>query len=206
MSCEQKSGEAFCGAETPTEDEFEAFVSKHMPLVRALAKRFSGRGAETEELIQAGSVGLVLAAKSFDSTRGVPFAGYAFRFVEGEMRRFLRENTLIRLPRSALERFSTDKNADGAELPTAFMRLDEEREDFRESDFSARTESFEESAAANMFAMQLIRALPPTEQKIVYLRYIRDFGQAETASKLGLSQGTVSKYEKRALLRMREMV
>lgn len=48
--------------------------------------------------------------------------------------------------------------------------------------------------------------LPPIEQKIIYLRYLCDFGQAETALKLDLSQSTISKYEKRALLRMRRIV
>ena len=57
-----------------------------------------------------------------------------------------------------------------------------------------------------MLALKLMGELPPIERKIIYLRYLCDFGQAETALKLDLSQSTISKYEKRALLRMRRIV
>ena len=57
-----------------------------------------------------------------------------------------------------------------------------------------------------MLAQKLMGKLPPIEQKIIYLRYLCAFGQAETALKLDLSQSTISKYEKRALLRMRRIV
>ena len=114
MNFEQKNGGEHCTADNSPqyvfhcdadENEFAGFILKNLPLVRAVAKRFSGRGAEPEELVQAGSVGLIIAAKSFDKTRGVSFASYAFRFIEGEIRRCIRENTLIRLPRSAVEEF-----------------------------------------------------------------------------------------------------
>ena len=111
MNFEQKNGGEHCTADNSPQDvfhcdadenEFAGFILKKLPLVSAVARRFSGRGAEPEELVQAGSIGLIIAAKSFDKTRGVSFASYAFRFIEGEIRRFIRENTLIRLPRSAV--------------------------------------------------------------------------------------------------------
>ena len=102
MNFEQKNGGEHCTADNSPqyvfhcdadENEFAGFILKNLPLVRAVARRFSGRGAEPEELVQAGSVGLIIAAKSFDNTRGVSFASYAFRFIEGEIRRFIRDNT-----------------------------------------------------------------------------------------------------------------
>lgn len=100
MNFEQKNGGEHCTADNSPqyvfhcdadENEFAGFILKNLPLVSAVARRFSGRGAEPEELVQAGSIGLIIAAKSFDKTRGVSFASYAFRFIEGEIRRFIRE-------------------------------------------------------------------------------------------------------------------
>lgn len=227
MNFEQKNGGEHCTADNSPqyvfhcdadENEFAGFILKNLPLVRAVARRFSGRGAEPEELVQAGSIGLIIAAKSFDKTRGVSFASYAFRFIEGEIRRFIRENTLIRLPRSAVERLRndgserasnmgcTDFYADGIGLPSVCVSLDEEKTKLYEFNNTLQTENFEERSNANMLALKLMGKLPPIEQKIIYLRYICDFGQAETALKLDLSQSTISKYEKRALLRMRRIV
>lgn len=77
MNFEQKNGGEHCTADNSPQDvfhcdadenEFAGFILKNLPLVSAIAKRFSGRGAEPEELVQAGSVGLIIAAKSFDKT------------------------------------------------------------------------------------------------------------------------------------------
>ena len=229
MSFDRKNDGEHCTADNSPQDafrcstdedknEFADFIFKNLPLVRAVARRFLGRGAEPEELVQAGSVGLIIAAKSFDNTRGVSFASYAFRFIEGEIRRFIRENTLIRLPRSAVGKLHFDSGervsntdclgsrADSIELPSVCVSLDEEKADFYKFSNTLQTENFEEESNANMIVLKLMGKLPSIEQKIIYLRYVRDFGQKETASKLDLSQSTISKYEKRALLRMRRIV
>lgn len=79
-------------------------------LVAAVAKRFLNRGVEYDELFQAGYVGLLLARRGFDVNRGVPFPAYAFPFIEGEIRSFLRNNRNIRLPRSALNMILQSEN------------------------------------------------------------------------------------------------
>ena len=69
MNFEQKNGGEHCTADNSPQDvfhcdadenEFAGFILKNLPLVRAVARRFSGRGAEPEELVQAGSIGLML--------------------------------------------------------------------------------------------------------------------------------------------------
>lgn len=83
--------------------------SMYSALVGAVAKRFLDRGVEYDELFQAGYVGLLLARKGFDISRGVPFAAYAFPFIEGEIRNFIRNNRNIRLPRSIMNQIYTSK-------------------------------------------------------------------------------------------------
>lgn len=73
MNFEQKNGGEHCTADNSPqyvfhcdadENEFAGFILKNLPLVSAVARRFSGRGAEPEELVQAGSIGLIIAAKA----------------------------------------------------------------------------------------------------------------------------------------------
>lgn len=68
-------------------------------LVRALAFRFRGRGAEYEDLVQIGSIGMLKAIRSFDVERGTAFSTYAVPLIVGEIRRFLRDDGLIKVGR-----------------------------------------------------------------------------------------------------------
>ncbi len=70
----------------------------NLRLVRAMARRFSGRGAEYEELYQCGCLAMVNAAASFDAKRGAAFSSYAYKFIEGGMRECLRKARRTALP------------------------------------------------------------------------------------------------------------
>lgn len=96
--------------------------------------------------------------------------------------------------------------ADSIELPSVCVSLDEEKIKLIDFNNTLQTENFEERIKCKYACHELMGKLLPIEQKIIYLRYLCDFGQAETALKLDLSQSTISKYEKRALLRMRRIV
>ena len=62
-----------------------------MPLVRALASRYAGRGEPLEDLVQVGALGLVKAVDRFDVDRGVEFSSYAVPTIVGEIRRHFRD-------------------------------------------------------------------------------------------------------------------
>lgn len=68
-------------------------------LVNGLAYRFRGRGADFEDLVQIGSIGLLKAIRSFDLSRGFAFSTYAVPLIVGEIRRFLRDDGLIKVSR-----------------------------------------------------------------------------------------------------------
>ncbi|MBA2423809.1 MAG: sigma-70 family RNA polymerase sigma factor, partial [Actinobacteria bacterium] len=73
-----------------------------MPLVRALANRYAGRGEPLEDLVQVGSLGLIKAVDRFDPERGVTLGAYATPTIAGEIQRHLRDRLgLIRVPRDA---------------------------------------------------------------------------------------------------------
>jgi RNA polymerase sigma factor (sigma-70 family) len=71
--------------------ERDRLVEAHMPLVHSVARRFAGHGAEFEDLVQVGAVGLLAASERFDPRRGVSFGSFAAPTVEGAIRHHMRK-------------------------------------------------------------------------------------------------------------------
>jgi len=78
-------------------------VEENVGLVWSIVKRFHGRGAEMEDLFQVGSIGLLKAIDKFDLTYGVKFSTYAVPMISGEIKRFLRDDGMIKVSRSLKE-------------------------------------------------------------------------------------------------------
>jgi RNA polymerase sigma-B factor len=75
-----------------------------MPLVRALAARYAGRGEPLEDLVQVGALGLIKAVDRFDVDRGVEFSSYAVPTIVGEIRRHFRDKAwAMHVPRRLKE-------------------------------------------------------------------------------------------------------
>ncbi len=68
-------------------------------LVTSIVRRFSGRGCEIEDLAQIGNIGMLKAIRSFDASRGVAFSTYATPLIIGEIRRYLRDDGIIKIGR-----------------------------------------------------------------------------------------------------------
>ncbi len=74
-------------------------VELNLGLVASVAMRFRGRGADQEDLVQIGSIGLLKAVRSFDPARGFAFSTYAVPLIIGEIRRFLRDDGALKVGR-----------------------------------------------------------------------------------------------------------
>lgn len=81
----------------------EQLVEENMGLVFMIGKRFLGRGHEMEDLCQIGSIGLMKAIDKFDSSFDVKFSTYAVPMITGELKRFLRDDGMIKVSRSLKE-------------------------------------------------------------------------------------------------------
>lgn len=81
----------------------DALTEQNMGLIWSVVHRFEGRKAEKEDLFQIGSIGLLKAIDKFDESYGVCFSTYAVPMIAGEIRRYLRDNTMIRVSRSLKE-------------------------------------------------------------------------------------------------------
>ena len=89
----------FCRAQAGDNDAQDALVRLHLPLVHSLVRRLLGRGADADDLIQQGVLGLLQAIRGFDPARGFQFSTYAVPHILGEIRRFLRKATPLHLDR-----------------------------------------------------------------------------------------------------------
>ena len=83
----------------------QQLVIINQPLVKSIARRFGDRGYELEDLIETGNIGLIKAIDGFDEGLGNAFSTYAFSFISGEIKRFLRDDGIIKVSRQ------TKKNA-----------------------------------------------------------------------------------------------
>lgn len=82
------------------ENAFNTFIHGNLRLVLSVIQKFSNRGECADDLFQIGCVGLIKAVKNFDITVGVKFSTYAVPMIVGEVRRYLRDNSPIRVSRS----------------------------------------------------------------------------------------------------------
>lgn len=78
-------------------------VEENMGLVWCVVRRFYGRGVEAEDLFQIGSIGLLKAIDKFDLSFDVKFSTYAVPMISGEIKRFLRDDGMIKVSRSLKE-------------------------------------------------------------------------------------------------------
>lgn len=86
------------------DSEAENFlVENNIGLVRSVVRRFLNRGCEYDDLIQIGSIGLLKAIKKFDSSYNVRFSTYAIPMIIGEIKRFLRDDGIIKVSRNLKE-------------------------------------------------------------------------------------------------------
>ena len=81
----------------------DRLVMENIGLVWSIVKRFSGRGCETEDLFQIGSIGLLKAIDNFDLSMDVKLSTYAVPMITGEIRRFLRDDGMIKVSRPLKE-------------------------------------------------------------------------------------------------------
>lgn len=81
----------------------DQLVTDNFGLVWSIVRRFTGRGYEPEDLFQIGSIGLMKAIDKFDLSYEVKFSTYAVPMITGEIKRFLRDDGMIKVSRSIKE-------------------------------------------------------------------------------------------------------
>lgn len=96
----EETMELIAKAQSGDEKAQEILVSHNLGLVRSVVNRFSNRGYEKEDLFQLGCIGLIKAIQKFDVKYDVRFSTYAVPMIIGEIKRFLRDDGIIKVSRS----------------------------------------------------------------------------------------------------------
>jgi RNA polymerase sigma-B factor len=100
----------------------ERLITQYLPLVRRLARQYTGRGEPLEDLVQVGSIGLINSIDRFEVDRGVDLTAYAIPSIVGEIKRHLRDRAWpIRVPRR-LQELSVSIRAYASELAAELER------------------------------------------------------------------------------------
>ena len=208
----------------------EQMTIRHDALVKFVVRRFTGRGAEADDLYQLGRLGLVKAIRNFDTRYDVRFSTYAVPLIMGEIRRFLRDDGQIHVSRSIrqnAQRIQALCQECGEETPPVSeiaARLGLTEEDvLLAMEASQRPRSLNEPLGEDGLVLadvlgqdetertlerielrRLIERLQPREREVIVRRYFRDETQAVIARDLGMTQVQVSRLESRILRQMRE--
>lgn len=207
----------------------EGLLQMYKPLMSGMARRIAGYRAHDWEndLIQAGSIGILRAAERFDPAQGVCFATYAVPWMLGEMKRTMRaefDHAGDYEPRRKLLAAKDLLSSQLGRMPTLGELSENTGIDLYETalllELTSLTIGFDEystqgkeipakNGGIDLDALNLHSALEKlgeAEQRLIRLRYFEDRTQCETANALGMSQSAVSKAEKKALLHLRALL
>lgn len=213
-----------------TRDEM---IESNMGLVHACARKFIGRGAEYEDLVQAGCVGLIKAVDNFDEGRGFLFSTYAVPVILGEIKRIFRDEGTVKVSRVIKERgrkiafykeeysrlygkeptvseisaqlgISEEETAQAINASMPVLSLAGcESDDFK-GDFDIPVQSYDNDVSEKVALNEIIDTLEIKDRMLIEYRYFKGLNQTKTAQLLGMTQVQVSRKEKKILSLMRQ--
>lgn len=228
--------ELFTLARNGDEEARQELINGNLKLVLSVIKSFANRGEDINDLFQIGCIGLIKAVDNFDCSLELCFSTYAVPMIAGELRRFLRDNSAIRISRSLRDlsyKIMQLKNING-ELPPIddiAKQLGTDRESvilalesmqdtvsLSEPIYNDGTDSiyledhlsdeknYEEEATNRIALERALERLNQRERRILRMRFYRSKTQMEIADELGISQAQVSRLEKGALEKIRKQM
>ncbi len=203
-------------------------ISSHMGLIRKIANKFYN--VSKEELVQVGVIGLLKAYQNYKDTKSAKFSTYAYPYIFGEMYQLVNANKDIKLSRDTLKLYKLVEKT-RYELAQRFGRIPSDLEvaQFLELDYhlvreavwasSAMISLDDEASEMNLHEIiadqntmdvdlkididDSFKVLEDQEKEIIKARYFDDLTQSEIAKKLHITQVMVSRYEKKAMEKMK---
>lgn len=226
--------DAIIAAQKGDETALCRIIESNLGLVRRLAVRFLDRGIEYDDLVQIGTIGMIKAVRKFDVSYNTAFSTYAVPMIIGEIKRFLRDDGIIKIGRIAKKNASdiaryreSFKVANGREptIDEIITALNISAEDAvfaleasqpicsihrcDEDDSPGIEDIVGEEDNIEQLCEQLslkesLDKLDKNERMLIKLRYFKNLTQQQTAKILGCSQVKVSREEKRIFQKLRK--
>lgn len=213
----------------------EQVLQENAGLIWSIVRRYYGRGVDPDDLYQLACLGFLKAVRGFDPQFGTQFSTYAVPKIAGEIRRFLRDDGAVKVSRGVKERAAAIRLARGRlqgkfnreptlselaeetgleaeEIAAAEMAMEPvaslqmETGDGMTLESVLGTGGMEEQVVEQVVLRQALRQLPEQERQVLLLRYYKGLTQSNTARIVGVSQVQVSRIERRAIAKLREMV
>lgn len=216
---------------TEAKENRNRLVENNLGLVHSCANRFRGRGAEYDDLFQAGCVGLIKAADNFDESRGFSFSTYAVPVILGEIRRIFRDGGTVKVGRAMKEKsraalkcreeiavklgreptvselaacLGTDSAETAMLLNASMPVLSLTVGEDGENQLEIPVDSPENEVSDLLALRQVLESLDERDRKMIELRYYGGMTQSATAQRLGMTQVQVSRREKTVLEAIRK--
>ena len=220
-------------AQSGEREAAEILINENSGLIWAVAKRFTGRGVETDDLYQLGCLGFIKAVNGFDLNYGTQFSTYAVPKITGEIRRFLRDDGAVKVSRTLKEQAVIIRNMRN-QLTTALGREPTLQEISRQTGLTIEEIALAENATASVESIhrelgqdgfsleniladeqsedrllerialrQAVEKLQEREATVIKLRYYHGLTQDRVSKVLGVSQVQVSRIEKKAIQNLR---
>lgn len=200
-------------------------------LVYGIIQRYT-KYFEKDDLYQVGMIGLINAYHNFDSTQGTKFSTYAYYYVLGEVRKYVREAGLVKVSsdlvklNQCIEKTSEQMSQRLGREPTTtelslFLEIDEEKIeearvaalDVKSLDYSVdealpefynSVASYDKETSPEILDLRReLSRLSDEEKNLIVARYYEDMTQSETSRELGISQVQVSRKEGKILEKLR---
>lgn len=208
-------------------------IEENLGLVHSCARRFTGRGVDYEDLVQAGCIGLIKAVDNFDEERGFSFSTYAVPVILGEIKRIFRDDGTVKVSRIIKDRgrkisyikeefsringheptvsdislllgISEEETAQAINASLPVFSLTPAENDDSRGEFDVPTESYDSEIADKIALRQIMEQLEERDKKLIEYRYFKGLNQTKTAELLNMNQVWVSRREKAILLIMKK--
>lgn len=214
----------------------QRLIEENAGLIWSVTRRFLGRGVESDDLYQLGCLGFLKAVDGFDLQYGTQFSTYAVPKIAGEIRRFLRDDGAVKVSRSIKEQamqvntvrskmsyllgreptlseisaqtgIPVDEIAmiENATAMVESIHQPNGQDGFTLESVLSDTES-EEQMIEKVILRQSVSQLPEREKMVIHLRFFHSLTQERVAKIMSVSQVQVSRIEKRAILRLRDLM
>ena len=172
-------------------------IEHNLRLVAHVVRKYYASARDEEDLVSIGTVGLIKSVDSFDPKNGARFATYAARCIQNEILMYFRSRKKLQMEVSMEETIETDQEGNALTYEDVVAV-----EDTIADDLDARMK-------VDKALRYVTRGLEPREREILVRRYGLDgrtpLTQRETAAKLGISRSYVSRLEKGALEKLRQL-
>lgn len=213
------------------EESLSQLIKQNNGLIWSVVRRFWYRDIEPDDLYQIACIGFIKAVRRFDFNYGVELSTYAVQYIFGEIKKFLRDDGIIKISRNIKELGAKIKNlkrmyGENISLSKMAQMLKVSEEEICTAiDSGKRIESInqyiyedtncekqekivfennEEKVIDKILISQLMENLKIRDREIIELRYFKGKTQTQVAHIVGISQVQVSRIERRVLSQLRQ--